>query len=382
MLTKRVLSIVLNDLKNDNRVLNQAFSLASRNYEVTLLGIQRVTTLSQIEVHESLIIQRIALNDKLINRIRYLRGLCFLFYSWIKVLNVAKNQFEIVHCHDLNTLQFGVFIKLFLKRDIRLIYDAHEYETQRNGLKGLKRIYVLLKEPFLIKFCDRLITVSDTIAEEYKRLYQIQKPAIVLNCPILKSDELVKKDLFREIFNIRKDQRIFLYQGYLSPGRGIEVLLNSFGQLNREDLVLVFMGEGTLENLISNHPKFNSQIFCHPFVSGDTLLCFTSSANYGIAFIEDISLSDRYCLPNKLFEYIAAGLPVLGSGLPDLSKFIFENGIGVTAKSNDINGFIRAIDQLLEMNLDELHENILDTRTKYNWQTQERVLLDTYLQLF
>lgn len=381
MLTKRVLSIVMNDLKNDNRVLNQAFSLASRNYEVTLLGIQRVTVLSQIEVYENIIIQRIAIKDKLINRIRYLRGLYFLFYSLIKVLNVAKNQFEMVHCHDLNTLQFGCVVKLLKRGHIKLIYDAHEYETQRNGLKGLKRIYVHLKEFFLIKFCDRVITVSDTIAEEYKKLYQIQKPTVIFNCPVLRSEELVKKDLFREKFNIKKDQRIFLYQGYLSAGRGIEVLLNSFGQFKREDLVLVFMGEGILENLISNHPKFNTHIFCHPFVSGDLLLDYTSSANYGIAFIEDISLSDRYCLPNKLFEYIAAGLPVLGSGLPDLSKFIFENGIGVTAKTNDINGFINAIDQLLEKNLEELHENILETREKYNWQTQEKVLIETYVQL-
>lgn len=381
MLTKRVLSIVLNDLKNDNRVLNQAFSLASKDYEVTLLGIQRVTSLDPIEAHKRLTIKRIALKDKLINQIRFLRGIYFLFYSWIKVLNVAKYQFDVVHCHDLNTLQFGFIIKLMKRGHTKLIYDAHEYETQRNGLKGLKRIYVNLKEPFLVKFCDRVITVSDTIAEEYKRLYLIQKPAVIFNCPVLKSKELFKKDLFREKFNISKGQRIFLYQGYLSPGRGIEVLLNSFDQINREDLVLVFMGEGILKNLIFNHPKFNVQIFCHPFVSGNTLLDYTSSANYGIAFIEDISLSDRFCLPNKLFEYIAAGLPVMGSGLPDLSKFIFENRIGVNAKTNDIQGFIQAIDQLLEMNFDELQENILETRLKYNWQTQERVLFDIYEQL-
>lgn len=381
MLTKRVLSIVLNDLKNDNRVLNQAFSLASRDYEVTLLGIQRVTEIGQIEAHNRLTIQRIALKGKLINQIRYLRGIYFLFYSWIKVLNVARSEFDVVHCHDLNTLQFGCFIKLIKGGHVKLIYDAHEYETQRNGLTGLKSIYVKIKERFLIKFCDRVITVSDTIAEEYKRLYEIHKPAVIFNCPVLKSKELIKKDLFREKFNVSKDQRILLYQGYLSPGRGIEVLLDSFDQLNREDLVLIFLGEGILKNLISKHSKFNVQIFCHPFVSGDKLLEYTSSANFGISFIEDISLSDRYCLPNKLFEYIAAGLPVLGSGLPDLKKFISDNDIGVTTKTNDIYGLVQAIDQLLEMNLDELQENIKKTRLKYNWQTQENVLIDTYKQL-
>jgi glycosyltransferase involved in cell wall biosynthesis len=377
---KNVLSIVFNELTNDNRVINQAVSLQKNGYSVTLLGIQIDKSLPLNEVVNGVNIIRVPLTyrNPLIYRIPFLlfyyRNIS-LFFIFLKI---ALSNFDIIHCHDLNTLQFGVRAKIFKPRKLKLIYDAHEYETQRNGLHGWQWTYVKLKERFLIKFCDRVITVSPTIADEYVRLYGIEKPEVILNCPILRTEEIIKKNLFREYFGIPLSKKIFLYQGYLYPGRGIEVILEAFNQLNLSDGVLVFMGEGTLADKIKKHEKYGKSVFIHPFVSGEVLLGYTSSADCGIAFIEDISLSDRYCLPNKLFEYIAAGIPVVSSGLPDLKKFINTYEVGTVSDSSDVKGFIQAFNNLPNLDSSELAENILKTRALFNWGTQEKILLELY----
>lgn len=141
------------------------------------------------------------------------------------------------------------------------------------------------------------------------------------------------------------------------------------------------MGEGILTDEIKRNKKYGESVFVHPFVLGDVLLGYTSSADCGIAFIEDISLSDRYCLPNKLFEYIAAGLPVISSGLPDLKKFISTYKVGTAADSNDVEGFIQAFNNLPNLDSPELVEHILRARALFNWETQEKILFEVYDRL-
>ena len=379
----KVLSIVFNELTNDNRVLNQAFSLVSNGYNVTLLGIQIDLKNPLEETINRLKIRRVRLTYKnpLIYRVPFLKFFYRNIDLFFTFFRITSSGFDVIHCHDLNTLQYGVRVKLFKGKKVKLVYDAHEYETQRNGLHGWWWRYVKIKERFLIRFCDRVITVSETIADEYVRLYGIKRPAVILNCPILRTEEVERRDLFREKFGISTEQRIYLYQGYLYPGRGIEVVLKAFDKLNLSDSVLIFMGEGTLTDYIRSHEKFGKSVFIHPFVSGEVLLGYTSSADCGIAFIEDISLSDRYCLPNKLFEYIAAGLPVITSGLPDLKKFIAENKVGVSAPTNDESGFIEAFKQMSDLDSEELDKHINKARSRYNWSTQEKVLFDLYKKL-
>jgi glycosyltransferase involved in cell wall biosynthesis len=377
----RILSLVFNNLKNDNRVFNQAFSLSKLGHEIILVGILGIkddSSLPDIEEINGVSIIRKRMISVTIERIKYLRVFFFILNSWIYFFKQSKKQFDFIHCHDLDTLEYGVFIKFFRLGKVTLIYDAHEYETQRNGLYGWRWTYVKLKERFLIKYCDRVITVSPTIADEYVRLYGIEKPEVILNCPVLRTEKVVKRDFFRDKFNIPDSKMIFLYQGYLYPGRGIEIILEAFYQLNLPDCVLIFMGEGTHVDYIMQNKMYGQSVFLHPFVSGEVLLGYTSSADCGLAFIEDISLSDRYCLPNKLFEYIAAGLPVISSGLPDLRNFININQVGVSADTNDVNGFIKAFKDLLNLDSKKLAIDIEKTRALFNWGTQEKILINLY----
>jgi glycosyltransferase involved in cell wall biosynthesis len=384
----KVLSIVFNEFINDNRVLNEAVSLEKNKFDITILGIQlqeKTNTYEKLEgikvyrisrVHGRSIFYSISLFRKIFTIIKFNID----FYSFIK-----NYDYDIVHCHDLNTLEYGFFAKIINRRRIKLVYDAHEYETEcdirRDFFYQFRKIRSIIKEKFLIRFCDRVITVSETIADEYVRLYGIERPTVILNCPILLEKEISKKNLFRELFKLDDFKKIFLYQGYFYPGRGIDIVMNAFSQMNSTNSVLVFMGGGPLSENIIKHEKFGTSIFMHPFVSGDILLDYTSSADFGVAFLEDISLSDRYCLPNKLFEYIAAGLPVLASGLPELKKFISENKVGVSAPSNDDGGFIEAFREISRLKSEDLRNNILVARERFNWSTQEKILIDLYKRL-
>jgi glycosyltransferase involved in cell wall biosynthesis len=221
-----------------------------------------------------------------------------------------------------------------------------------------------------------VITVSDSIANEYARLYKIQKPHLVLNCPAYREQK--KKNIVRDSFPIRDDQSIFLYQGSLGMGRGIEILLEAFSNLESDKNVLVFMGYGSLEKQIQERAEQYKTIFFYPAVSPDVLLNYTSSGDYGVSFIEDTCLSYRYCLPNKMFEYLMAGLPVLTSNLYEMKRIVEKEGIGLVAKDNTVEGFKQAVIESLQQDYLTIQHNVFEARKNYCWEEQDKALMEIY----
>jgi glycosyltransferase involved in cell wall biosynthesis len=300
-----------------------------------------------------------------------------LYYLYMRRLLEDKTKFNVVVCNDLNTLPIGVFYKKINRRgDVKVIYDAHEYETEVNGLIGIKKQLARLLERFFIKHADEVITVSDSIANEYRRLYSIKKPHLILNCPLYSN--VSKQNHFRETLGISTDQKIFLYQGGLSTGRGVELFIEAFSQIDNEQAVLVCMGYGPLEAMVKIKAKQCERVFFHPAVSPEVLLNYTSSADYGICFIEDTCLSYRYCLPNKMFEYLMAGLPVLASNLFEMRRLVEAENVGIIAQENTIKGFKEAVNSLLDKDYEKIKENIFFARKKYCWEEQEKILRKIY----
>jgi len=236
-----------------------------------------------------------------------------------------------------------------------------------------------LKIIYLIKYVDKTITVSDAIANEYVKLYDISKPELVLNTPPYKN--INKKDIFRETLNIPKDKTIFLYHGGIRTGRAIEILLDTFKQINDDKSVIVFMGYGPLEELIISASKKKNNIYFHPAVSPDELLDYTSSADFGILFYENNCLNHYYCSPNKMFEYLMAEIPVIVSNLYEMKRLVEKNNIGVVAKENISEGLREAIERAVLLDKEEIQRNIQKVKEIYNWEEQEKVLLAVYKEL-
>ena len=371
---KKVTSIVLNNFKNDSRVLKENISLQKAGYKVKVVALYE-EPLEEYENVQNIPVHRIKLKTRSWSKNKMIQILKYFEFIY-KVIKQYKNS-SIIHCNDLNTLPIGVIIKKFFNKDAKIVYDAHEYEindTPNESRYKIKMKYIL--ENFLIKYADKVITVSDSIANEYVKLYGIEKPALVLNTPPYK--DIQKKNIFRETFGIQENQTIFLYQGGLSHGRGIEILLETFKTIDDENAVIVFMGYGSLENMIKKTSKEYKNIYLHQAVSTTALLDYTSSADFGISTIEDSCLSYRYCLPNKLFEYLMAEIPVIVSNLYEMRRLVKINRIGIVAEENTPQGLKKAIKEAVKLDKEELKTNIQKVKTIYNWEEQEKILLDTY----
>ena len=370
---KKVVSIVLNNFKNDSRVLKENISLQKNGYTVKVValweeGLKEYETIQNIPVH------RIKLKSKKWSKNRLIQILKYM--ECIYLISKNYKNTDILHCNDLNTLPIAYIVKKFYNKNIKVVYDAHEYETETNGLRGFQKRLVKFLERRLIVYADKVICVSDMIANEYEKLYNIEKPALVLNTPLYK--QINKKDIFREKFGIKKDKTIFLYQGSISRGRGVEIVLECFKTMQKTEAVIVFMGYGELEEYVKEVASQENNIYFHSAVEPDVLLDYTSSADFGISTIEDSCLSYRYCLPNKMFEYIMADVPVIVSNLPEMSKVVQENGVGVILQENTPCGLQTAIEEALVLDKDELYKNIQKAKEIYNWQEQEKVLLEVY----
>ena len=369
----KVLSIVLNNFKNDSRVLKENISLQNAGYHVKVVALHE-EPLKEFEKVQCIPVHRVKLKTRAWSKYPLVQLIKYLEFIYRVIKKYRKT--DILHCNDLNTLPAGVFAKMF-NRKLKLVYDSHEYAI--NDTPYESKISIWLKyfiERILIQFADKVITVSNSIANKYKRLYNIPKPSLILNCP--RYHEQQKKDIFRNEFNIRSDQNIFLYQGGLSHGRGIEILLETFKIIDDDNSVIVFMGYGPLEGLIKESSKEYENIYFHPAVPPDELLDFTSSADFGILFYENNCLNHYYCSPNKMFEYLMAGIPVLVSNLYEMKNLVEQYQIGIVATSNSVKGFTKSIEESLNQDYLRIVENVEKSRKLFCWEEQEKVLLDVY----
>jgi len=376
---KKATSIVLNNFKNDSRVLKENISLLRGGYDVQVVALHE-EALKEFDSIQNIPVHRIKLKSRYWSKNKFIQ--LFKYFEFIYKVVRGYKKSDILHCNDLNTLPIGVIIKKFFNKNVKIVYDAHEYEindTPNESKYKIKIKYYL--EKFFIKYADKVITVSDSIANEYVKLYGIEKPALVLNTPLYQKIE--KKNIFRETFDIDEDKTIFLYQGGLSTGRGIEILLDAFKLINDDKSVIVFMGYGSLESLVKKYAREYNNVYFHEAVSPDILLNYTSSADFGISGQVTIEncLSYYYSLPNKIFEYLMAELPIIVSDAYEMKKIVELNEIGIVSKENTPNGIKIAVEEAMKLDKEKLKTNIQKLNTIYNWEEQEKVLLKLYREL-
>lgn len=374
---KSVCLVVLNNFKNDSRVLKEAISLKSNGYQVMVLAMFDNGQLME-EIIKEVRICRIPLKTRSWSKskpVQLLKYFEFLFKAYLK----AK-KFDIVHCNDLNALPVGVICKILKNR--KVVYDAHEFEINRfpNQSKSSKKVHYWL-EKIMIGFADKVITVSQSIADEYSKIYNIPAPELILNCPHF-VDVNNKDDKFRNELGISSNSKILLYQGALSKGRGVEFLLDTFSRIKCSNFVLVFMGYGVLEEKIKKEAMISDRIFFKSAVQPDQVLQYTASADFGISFIEDVSLSYRYSLPNKIFEYIMVGIPVIVSDLPEMARIVQQYRVGIVVDTKSENGFFDSlIQEIKSLDMEKLQTNLENARKVFNWENQEKKLISLYSDL-
>ncbi len=366
------LHIYPSDMVHENRIFKQA-RFISKNYDfekIILLGIWKEGTSKNQLLENKIHIKRISLLN-IQNR-----SILYLYYFIYSLVFILFNRPSLVNIHSLEFLPVVFIAKIF---KIKIIYDPHELETEKSNLKGLRKKLSKWLEYLLIKKVDHIFVVSENIADWYEKTYSITRPIVLLNAP--RAKHIDKTSYFKNTFHLRDDQIIILYQGVLGAARGVEILLETFKKNKNDKIVIIFMGYGELETEIQSVSKSYKNIFFHKAVPTDTVLKYTASADIGIALIQNTCLSYNFCMPNKLFEYAMAGLPVIVSNVKEMSAFVKKNQMGTVLMSNTVEAVNYAIDELLSLDLSMLSQNSRKAALKHSWEYQETKMKKAYQNL-
>ena len=374
-----ILHLSQTDIKSDSRILKEMKSISKHSTKPSLYGLgvkmhkgKETNDLGNLQIDSIILSSRnITFLPKTI--IHIFTVLELMFKMFFKALKIKPT---IIHCHDTPVLPLGIILKLFTNATI--IYDAHELESNRNALSKVSSKLTLFTEKILWRFVDTLIIVSPSIEKWYKENIGKKDSVVILNSPVLEKEvDNANEEYLREYFSISKNSRIFLYVGGLMPGRGIDLITDAFKSPGLKSS-LVFLGYGELSNDLKELGQEYPNIYVHDAVAHEKVISIAKSADVGLCFIQNVSLSDYYCLPNKLFEYCFSEIPVLASDFPDISKVVRKYNLGecsdlnVKSITNSIKKF-ENMDTLPKINVNDLYN--------LSWDAQEEKLLSLYTKL-
>ena len=375
-----ILHLTHTDINSDSRILKEMRSVSKDNsYKLFGIGvIMNEGAIDSTTGSEKLNIRSIILQSRKLTLLPavLMHSLSVIELTIKMVFKAINLKPKVVHCHDTLVLPLGVIVKLFT--GAKLIYDAHELESDRNGLsKTLGRI-TLFVEKLLWRSLDALIVVSPSIERWYKDNIGKKYSKIILNAPrVSESDFNYDKSYLRENFSIHPDSKIFIYIGILGKGRGIELIIEAFKN-NDINSSLVFLGYGELADDLRGLASRYSNIYLHDAVPHAEVTAIAKSADVGLCLIQNVSLSDYYCLPNKLFEYTFSEISVLASNFPDISQLVQKYNLGKCIELNS-ESIYRAIKEFESLKL--LPEIDLENLYDLTWEAQEEKILKLYEEI-
>ena len=355
----------------DQRVWKEAISLKKMGYNVEIITphTRSITKLMKgIKIH---CIEK-----------RRIPGLTAL-----KIIKqVLKRKYDILHCHEFNPLLYSIILRKATKS--KIIWDCHEdypslisTKIDENGIvrenKTLKKIVTLLIK-IGIKNIDTVITITPPLVRRYRKHI---RTIILPNFPPSKSFNPNLKS--KDISKLYKDKEVILYQGGIKRGRGMGLILSSLNIVVKKipNLLFVVLGgeiEKTgwskgIEKFLNEH---EDNIITTGWIDYDKMAPYLTQANLGIIMNKPTHYNNKIGLPNKLFEYIACGLPVLSSDLPEIKKILMKNECGLIVDSEESEILAEHIVQFLK---DTKKKNLYKETTKkcasrYSWEKYDKIL--------
>jgi glycosyltransferase involved in cell wall biosynthesis len=297
-----------------------------------------------------------------------------LFYLFLNIqtfIFLLFNKFDLIWAVDMDTLPAAKTAALLKRKPV--IFDGHDFfselpEIQHN--KTVKKAWQLLEKTFL-PGCDRYFTVSPGLVELYEKRYNINF-RLLRNLPL-------EKDL-TPLPPLDGDPKIILYQGALNVGRGIAQTIESLQFLSEEyRFVVVGTGDcaGELKELTKQLELEDRVNFTGP-VPFEELYKHQKGALVGICTYEDLGLNHQYSLPNRLFDYIQAGIPVLTSNFPDMAEIVRNNETGLVIDNLEPQNVANAIKEACENRQlrKKWQETIPRAAKIFTWNNEARQLKD------
>jgi glycosyltransferase involved in cell wall biosynthesis len=312
---------------------------------------------------------------------------------WKSIASIALRTVDppcAIHAHDLGTLAAAVRLAAAWERETSqrppVLYDSHElYVEQLTRWSRREKWLWRRHERRWVGDADLVVTVSAGIAEELHRRYRLRRePVVILNTPPSTAPSTSGRDVRSEI-QLSSDSRLMVYAGTVKTGRGCEVLVDVLAQDERWHLALVGPGSRhEVDVLVQKARRLgcSSRLHLVEAVPAAQLPGYLRTADVGVHPLVANCLNHELALPNKLFDYLFAGLPVVVSDLVEMGSFVRGHSVGFT-----FDGTTEHAPAALATALEQAHLARPDTAVvqqlvdQYGWTRQEQVLVDAYASL-
>jgi glycosyltransferase involved in cell wall biosynthesis len=393
--------VVNNAVAHDARVLKTAMTMARAGADVRVLGVsasgvpeRAVSGAATFERLPVLPARSVSLGYARWAGIRRL-GRAFPADRWsrsIPVTGYYRRAFlpalraiapDVVHVHDVHLLGTVAEYATGAARRPQIVYDAHEYvaglavsgaRTQRSvdGWAALEREFV--------RSADRVVTVSDGLAERLQTLHRLpRRPVVVHNAPVAWDRRVKASRSLRDECGVAPGVSLAVYSGAISSARGVNTAVEALGLLPDLHLAVVAvpyphpMAAGLRE--VAARVGAADRLHLVPPVPSHEVPSYLSQADLGVSPIRGDSVSYDEALPNKLFEFLHAGLPMVVSDCRAMASFVTEHGLGRVFRAGDAKDLAGAARAVLG---DPPNTDTSALRRQFSWQGQEPNLLALY----
>jgi glycosyltransferase involved in cell wall biosynthesis len=306
--------------------------------------------------------------------------------AWALALEAVAAPADVVHGMWAGSLP--AVIRLGRRDGAATIYDSRDIylHSRAFGHMGpIPRAILLRFERMWAARVDQVITVNAPYAAILRDVLQIPLPIVVMNCPF-RQVNAPATNVIRERLDLADSTRIVLYTGGLMTERGIEQGMAAITDV--DDAVLVLLGHGSAAGHyaeLAGEPPYRGRVFVLPPVPAGELLAWTASADVMLSVIQPTTLNHRYSTPQKVFEALAVGTPIVASDLPGIASIVSPTGSGVLVDPRDPAAVAAGIRGLLDVPRSEARRRRQRIRAagqrQYTWEAQEVALLAMYSRL-
>lgn len=372
----RVVMLLHKSVQFDSRVRREARVLAQAAHEVIVL---ELASLPERQARLDGFARRSCAPPEWVKR-RVPFHLYRLVFLAMFLREIVRARPDVIHAHDAAMLLPGsIGARL---TGAKLVYDSHELASSVPYRERMWAAFVSGIERLTIGRCEAVITVSDGIAQRLRERYRLaRKPTVLRNVSELR---VSGRGGLRASLGIDRQRPLILHQGAPAPDRGCEVLIAATREVQAH---LVFLGSGEPEFVrglteLASSCEMSERMSILPSVPLEDLLAHTAEADVGVTLLQDTCENHRLALPNKLFEYITAGVPVVASDLPEMRTIVEGYRIGWCVRPDDPRAVAEGLRLALESRGDaQLAERLRKAAGELCWEVERHKLTDLYVDL-